>query len=142
MLVDTGAQVSLINNKLIKNPNLINTKNRISISSIHGSEKTLGKLTTTINQGNVKIPIILHVTNNSTLKEDGILGFDVIGQRAIIDGPRKLVTMNSGITSVQFPINNKKHIQINALKTDDNIDDELAALNKIEHISMEEGRNE
>lgn len=133
MLVDTGAQISLINKNSITNPSLINKNNTISISSIHGSEKTLGNLKTTINQGNLKIPIELHVTKNSSFQEDGILGYDIIGKRAIIDGPNKTITMSSGTSAVQIPINPFKHKKINNIIIN-NPDEEISTLLGIEYI--------
>lgn len=44
------------------------------------------------------------MTKNSTLKEDGILGYDVIGKRAILDGPNKTILINSGKSYVEFPL--------------------------------------
>lgn len=139
MLVDTGAQISLINKKLITNPAIINTQNKISINSIHGTEKTLGKLTTTINKGDLKIPIELHVTENTTLKEDGILGYDVLGKRAIINGPKQLLTLKSGEKAIQYPLTKVGNINTTINHTrEDNINEEITAFQKIEYISQEE----
>lgn len=76
MLLDTGAQISLINPDVIQNKSLINTRNKTTISSIHGSENTIGEINANILKDNKNIPIQLHVTKNPILKEDGILGYD------------------------------------------------------------------
>lgn len=68
MLIDTGAQVSLINEKLIPNKSLINTKNKITISSIHGSESTLGNISVKILENNTNITIQLQVTKKPITK--------------------------------------------------------------------------
>lgn len=105
MLIDTGAQISLINNKIIKDKSLINQHNKITIRSIHGSEDTLGDIAASIHKDNTKIPIKLQVTENTFLKEDGILGYDIIGEKAIINGPCKMLTLNSNNSKFDFPIN-------------------------------------
>lgn len=136
MLVDTGAQVSLINNSIIKNPALINTENKITISSIHGSESTLGDISANIisNQAN-PIPIQLQVTKNKLLKEDGILGYDILGENAIINGPDKILTINSNSSYFKIPIkNHKTNTQINLI----NIDKEIKEFHNIEYVSFNE----
>lgn len=104
MLVDTGAQISLINNKIIADQTLINPENKITIQSIHGSERTLGDISANIHKNNQVIPIQLQVTKNSFLKEDGILGYDILGEKAVINGPNRTVTINTGKSQVKFPI--------------------------------------
>lgn len=131
MLIDTGAQISLITDKMIKNTSKINTNNKITISSIHGTEETLGKIFTTINKNNVEIPIELHVTKNSSLKEDGILGYDVIGEKAIINGPEKTITIKSKTKPIQFEINR-------VLKTNTDTNEEINNFHKIEYIKENE----
>lgn len=110
MLIDTGAQVSLIKHKAIQNQSLINTNDQITIKSIHGSEKTIGKINTNIQENNNNIPIELHVTNNIALKEDGILGYDFIRNPAIINGPSKIITLQSKNTTTSFPIEQRENI--------------------------------
>lgn len=104
MLIDTGAQISLINNKIVADHALINPRNKIIIQSIHGSESTLGDITAKIHKNNEIIPIQLQVTRNSFLKEDGILGYDILGEKAVINGPNRTVTINTGKSQVKFPI--------------------------------------
>lgn len=104
MLVDTGAQISLINQNIIANQELINPENKITLRSIHGSESTLGDISATIYKNNDTIPVQLQVTKNSFLTEDCILGYDILGERAIINGPNKTVTINTGNSSVHYPI--------------------------------------
>lgn len=135
MLVDTGAQVSLINNNIITNQSLINPENKITISSIHGSEDTLGDISATIHKNNTEIPIQLQVTNNKLLKEDGILGYDIIGEKVIIDGPNKKLFLNAGNTVLTFPV--KSHRNQNVINTI-KINDEIQSLGNIEYLSQNE----
>lgn len=133
MLLDTGAQISLINKKVIKDPSRINIKNKIKIASIHGSENTLGDISTAILENNTTIPIQLQVTTNKFLKEDGILGYDVIGDNGIINGPEKTLTINSGHSQVKIPIK----ITQNRNKFN-NKDIETSQLNQINYLSKQE----
>lgn len=134
MLIDTGSQISLINNKSIPNKALINTQNKIKISSIHGSENTLGEISANIHKDNTTIPIQLQVTKNSFLKEDGIIGYDVLGGKAIINGPTNTVTINSGNSKLVFPIKTNKR-QDNRVT---NITEEIDQFNIINYLSEEE----
>lgn len=125
MLLDTGAQVSLINKNIIENQSLINTRNRIKISSIHGSEDTLGEISAIIQKDDTNIPIQLQVTKNSSLREDGILGYDFIGEKGIINGPNRTLTIKSDNTETAFPIKTQDfNSSINRI-TFDNITQEL-----------------
>lgn len=133
--MDTGAQVSLIKNEILPNQSLINKANCIKIKSLHGSEETLGEITATIEKNNIKIPIQLQVTKNKSLKEDGILGFDIIGERAVIDGPKKTLTFNTENSTVEFNINT---FQQHASISKPNIDDEIQRLQNIEYIDRNE----
>lgn len=133
MLIDTGSQISLINKKILKNESEINPQNKITISSIHGSEKTLGDINASIKQNNKTIPIQLQVTNNKFLNEDGILGYDIIGDSAIIDCPNKTITLNSKETNIKFPIrkhNNNSDINL--------ITREIQSLQNIEYLNTKE----
>lgn len=136
MLIDTGAQISLINQNKVKDPTLINKKNRITISSIHGSENTLGEISTTIKKDNTSIPIQLQVTKNISLKEDGILGYDILGKKAIVDGPKKTVLINSGESYMKFPIEEtqERKRQINLLI----MEQEILNLSQINYLSNHE----
>lgn len=135
MLVDTGAQVSLISNKVIENKSLINPRNKITITSIHGSEDTLGDISARIHKNNSTIPIQLQVTENTILKEDGILGYDIIGEKAVINGPDKMLTLNSDNSTLNFPIKtkdcNKNKYSVNFIK-------EIEKLHNIEYLSDQE----
>lgn len=133
MLIDTGAQISLINNKVIDDPSIINTKNKIKISSIHGSENTMGEISTAILKDNTSIPIQLQVTKNEFLGEDGILGYDVIGKTAIINGPEKTLTINSENSKMEFPFK----ITPNKTNFSNTINDRFQ-LNEINYLSQEE----
>lgn len=135
MLVDTGAQVSLVTNKIIRNKELINPENKITISSIHGSEDTLGDISATIHENNTKIPIKLQVIKNTFLNEDGILGYDIIGEKAIIHGPRNNITLNSKDSVLKFPF--KTNYRISTINSSD-MNLEIQQLNKIEYISDNE----
>lgn len=104
MLIDTGAQISLINKNVIHDPSLIKPQNKVSISSIHGTEDTLGDISAKILTNKKDIPLQLQVTKNIALTEDGILGYDVLGEQAIVDGPNKIVTINSENIKIEFPI--------------------------------------
>lgn len=134
MLVDTGAQVSLIKNNAIPKHSVINTRNRISIKSLHGSETTLGEIQTNICEKQSKIPIQLQVTDNCVIKEDGILGYDIIGERAIVNGPMKTLTIRSRNSSLEFPIN---HIQ-----QDETLQNEIHRLQNIEYLSHHENNDQ
>lgn len=136
MLVDTGAQISLIKNNAVPNPKFIKKDNKITIKSLHGTEETLGKIDTTIHKENTKIPIQLHVTNNPAIKEDGILGYDFISKSGIVDGPNKLLKVQEGNASVQFPINTINH-QITKQERDD-LADEVKELFNIEYMNENE----
>lgn len=135
MLLDTGAQISLINKNAIKNKDLINTENKITISSIHGSEKTLGEIAATIQKDNSKIPIQLQVTKNSFLKEDGIIGYDVIGENAIINGPTKTLTIFSNNSQVDFPISSHEQNSYTNLIT---VNNAIQELHEIEYLGYNE----
>lgn len=117
MLIDTGSQISLIKNRIISDKSLINTENKITISSIHGSENTIGDISAFIRKNEATIPIQLQVADDLSLQEDGIIGFDVLGKNATIDGPTKTISFKTGETSVHFPINNgNRDHQINMIK--------------------------
>lgn len=64
MLVDTEAQVSLITNKVIESPRLINPNKKITISSIHGSQNTLGEIKANIHKNNSKISVRIPGVNS------------------------------------------------------------------------------
>lgn len=132
MLVDTGAQVSLIKNNVIPNESLINTRKQIILKSMHGTEKTLGEITTSICKNQTNIPIQLHVTKNCAIKEDGILGFDIIGEKAIVDGPNKKLTFCSNNSKIEFPINSEENI---TRDTSNKFYDEIQRLNNIMYIT-------
>lgn len=113
MLIDTGAQVSIINNKLISDKSRINPENKITISSIHGHENTLGEISAIIQKNNTRIPIQLQVAKDLALQEDGIIGFDVLGDSAVINGPKRIITFDTGNSKVDFHIksdSSKMHI--------------------------------
>lgn len=136
MLIDTGAQISLINNNIIEDQSLINKKNKITISSIHGSENTLGDISTKILKNNISIPIQLQVTKNQVLKEDGILGYDILGDKAIINGPQKTLIINSGNSLIEFPIKTKTNrINLNSINDTEN---EIQAFHKINYLTEED----
>lgn len=135
MLVDTGAQVSLVTNKIIGNKKLINPKNKITISSIHGSEDTLGDISATIHENNTEIPIKLQVIKNTFLNEDGILGYDIIGDKAIIHGPKNTITLNSNNSVLEFPF--KTNYRISSINSSD-MNEEIQQLNNIEYLSDNE----
>lgn len=131
MLLDTGAEVSLINQKAIQDKTLINPQNRISINSLHGSERTLGDISANICKNNDTIPIKLQVTNNSFIKEDGILGFDFLGENGIVNGPTKTVTFSTRNSVMNYPF----QPQSNYIST---INEEIRSFFKIEYLSDEE----
>lgn len=135
MLLDTGAQISLINNNIIPNKLSINRNNKILISSLHGSEDTLGNIQAVINQDNNDIPLELQVTKDLCLREDGILGYDFIGERAVIDGPNKTLYLTSGDTSIKFPIKKSNTIQQEDIDT---IQEEIRKIYQINYITEEE----
>lgn len=136
MLIDTGAQISLIKDKVLEHKLHINKDNKILIKSIHGAEETLGQITTSINKNNMKIPIQLQVTQNSALREDGILGYDIIGDTSIIDGPNKNITINSGETTMNFAIQTEpsRRNKINRVETEE----EFNALRNLEYLDHNE----
>lgn len=135
MLLDTGAQVSLINKNVIENQSLINTRNKITISSIHGSENTLGEISATIEKDDTNIPVQFQVTENAFLKEDGILGYDFIGEKAIIHGPNKTLIINSDYTETKFPIKPQDlNFQINQIT----LENTIQALHDIEYVKFNE----
>lgn len=135
MLLDTGAQISLINKNAIQNKDLINSKNKITISSIHGCEKTLGEIAATIQKDNSRIPIQLQVTKNSFLKEDGIIGYDVIGDKGIINGPNKTLTIYSNNSQVEFPITtHEQNVYMNLIT----VNNAIQEFHDIEYLSPNE----
>lgn len=107
MLLDTGSQISLINQKSISDLSIVNPQNKITINSLHGSESTLGDVKAIINKDNLQIPIQLQVTRNLPLKEDGIIGYDILSENSIINGPDKTLTMTSTNSEIRFPITEK-----------------------------------
>lgn len=136
MLIDTGSQISLINSEKIKDHSLIDKNNRINISSIHGTESTLGNINTFINTNNMKIPIQLQVTNNSSLRQNGIIGYDFLGEKAIINGPKNIVMINSKEGNIEIPIkqNSLDHRKVNKI----DINKEIDSFNKIEYLDEKE----
>lgn len=135
MLIDTGAQISLINKNIIQNQSLIDERNKITISSIHGSENTLGNISAIIQKDDTQIPIQLQVTKNIALKEDGILGYDVIGEKGIINGPNKILTLKSNDKNIEFPIKTDDRIQNINLVT---IKEEIEELHRVEYLEYNE----
>lgn len=134
MLIDTGAQISIINKNSIQDQSKINTRNKITISSIHGSERTLGEIDAKISKEDKTIPIQLQVTKNTFLNEDGILGYDMIGENAIIDGPNRTITINSRETQLAFPI--RRHSDNNAFVN--LLFNEIKKFQKIEYLKNNE----
>lgn len=130
MLVDTGAQISLINKQILQKKADINTNNGITISSIHGSEKTLGNIKANITKNNVQLPIQLQVTKNNALKEDGILGYDILGKSAIINGPKKILSMKAGSSFLKFPLKSETESS--------KPEDYMASLRNIEYLNHNE----
>lgn len=136
MLIDTGSQISLINSKNIRDHSLINKQKQIKISSIHGTESTLGNIETFINKNNVKLPIQLQVTNNSALKNNGIIGYDFLGGNTIINGPENTIIVNSEKGNIAFPI--KQTPAYNTNTNWININKEIQDLINIEYLSDHE----
>ena len=138
MLIDSGAQVSLINNKAITNQDLINKSKKITIKSLHGSEQTIGEISANIQKNQESIPIQLQVTKNNSLNPSsytGIIGYDIIGEKALLNGPEKLFTIKSDNKTINFELSTTETPSVNNLttpvqdKTD--IESEITRLNNI-----------
>ena len=150
MLIDTGAQISLINNKKILDKSAINTNRQITIKSIHGEERTLGEVAANIQVNQTKIPIRLQVTKNQTLKEDGIIGYDIISKGAVINGPEKRITLKNENKIFQFPICSEENDLATEIKTLNNIyidsaieDDHYeTSIQRVKAITQEIGLNQ
>lgn len=78
------------------------------------------------------------MTKNTTLKEDGILGYDFIQNRAIIDGPNKALVIKSGSSYITFPFENHttQKAQVNLIK--DETEEEIRMLQQIEYLTDSE----
>lgn len=105
MMVDSGAQISLVGTKVLKPEIKIDSTKRVKITSIHGTEETLGEVGANIMCENLKIPVSLQVMKNSPVPEDGIIGFDVLQPYAIMNGPEKKLTFQSQDRKIDIPIN-------------------------------------
>lgn len=105
MMIDSGAQVSLVGTKVLKPETRIDSTKRVKISSIHGTEETLGEIGANIMCENLQIPVNLQVMKNSPVPEDGIIGFDVLQPYAVINGPEKKLTFHSQHRNIDLPIN-------------------------------------
>lgn len=105
MMVDSGAQVSLVDTKVLHPDIKVNTNRKVQITSIHGKEETLGEVGANIVYDSMKIPINLQVMSNCPIPEDGIIGFDVIKPFAVIDGPRETLTWTPQSShSIEIPL--------------------------------------
>lgn len=104
MMLDSGAQVSLVGTNVLKPEIKIDATKKVKISSIHGTEETMGEVEANILCENLKIPVNFQVMKNSPVSEDGIIGFDVLQPYAIIDGPREKLTWTSEQRKVEVPI--------------------------------------
>lgn len=71
----------------------------------------------------------MHVVKNAFINEDGILGYDVIGEKAVIHGPNKTITIKSSQSQIEFPLrqhNNNTSINL--------ITEELHELQQFQNI--------
>lgn len=82
MLIDTGANISIISSKQITNKNIkiANIKyNLMGFNSSNEGITTMGLVTTIATMGQSNLDIPLHVVNESCMgKIDGLLGFDFL----------------------------------------------------------------
>lgn len=78
MMVDSGAQVSLVGTDVLRPETKIDTSRKVKITSIHGTEETLGEVGAKIMYKDLQIPVNFQVMKTSPVQEDGILGFDVL----------------------------------------------------------------
>lgn len=104
MMVDSGAHVSIVNNKVLHPGVRIDAHKRVQITSIHGKEETLGEVGANIVYDSMRIPIKLQVINNCPVPEDGIIGFDVLKPFAVIDGPQETLTWTSDNKDIEIPL--------------------------------------
>ena len=104
-LIDTGSQISLIKEKILKENAQINEDEQIKFKSVHGSEKTIGTQC-----GNFKLksemPCKFHIVSNKTnIPQDGLLGNDFLLRNCSIDGPNKrLIFPNTERNETEFSV--------------------------------------
>lgn len=104
LVVDSGAQVSLVGSNILKPEAVINPNKKVKMSSIHGTEETLGEIGANIVYKNMQIPINLQVMKNSPVPEDGIIGFDVLKPYAVINGHLETLTWTKEDQDLDIPI--------------------------------------
>lgn len=102
-MVDSGAQVSLVNTKVLDPNTFINTERKVQITSIHGKENTLGEVSANLVYNSFKIPVKLQALKNCPVNEDGILGYDVL-KSAIINGPEEKLTWTTPLECYEVPM--------------------------------------
>lgn len=105
MMVDTGAQVSLVGTNVLRPETKIDSSKKVQISSIHGIEETLGEVGANIVLKDMQIPINMQVVKDSPVIEDGIIGFDVLKPYAVINGPLEKLTWTKENKEIHMPMN-------------------------------------
>lgn len=94
LLIDTGAEASIIKSSVIKNPFKINTNERRDfLGAFGGCTKTLGQLSLQLNNQHDCIFNVVNNLNNTHI--DGILGTDFLRKIAVIDFVKNKLILNS-----------------------------------------------
>lgn len=94
VLVDTGADINLINENCLKDDVIINTSDLKTLSGLYSAQrKTLGSVIGNIILGNKTVIFKWHVVDNTqaNLPGDGILGRDFLRNGTIINTKNKTV---------------------------------------------------
>lgn len=98
LLIDTGAEASIIKNSVIKNPFKINVNEKRDFSGAFGGcTRTIGQLTLQLNDMHDCIFNVVNNLNNTHL--DGILGTDFLKKRAVIDLIKNQLIINTSKTN-------------------------------------------
>ncbi|KAL5282269.1 hypothetical protein ACFFRR_005450, partial [Megaselia abdita] len=104
MMIDCGAQVSLVGTNVLHANTVINPNKKVQITSIHGTEVTLGEVGANIVYDNMQIPVNFQVLKKCPVPEDGIIGFDVLKPFATINGPNEKITWSSNEQNIKVPL--------------------------------------
>lgn len=98
MLIDTGAEVSLIKREKLNPKIVINTGNKINITGVCGTSHTLGSCPGKILVGKGIPCEFFVIENNDGLPGDGLIGNDILSQYTNIEGPsQQLVFPGDGL---------------------------------------------
>ena len=90
-LIDTGAEVSFMNEDLVKRLNIKNLKeSKIVLHGLGGDVKTIGQCLIHLNLDNQYYPLKTHIIPNGLISDSLVIGRNILNQAEITIGPDQI----------------------------------------------------